>query len=668
MKTRHVLIIFIILLVLLSNVSFAFAKDLEVCYHCGGTGEFHCPSCGNAGYVNCDLCHGEGRFVCPGEDGKGPCSGGYYTCTNCEGKGYTQNYDAEGKPTDTTPCGHNNCNGTGKQECWTCHGSGWINCTRCGGSGQEECQNGDCELARNVGWKCPYCKGAGYLLTNFWPGENDGVQNVPVNGDLIWANGKSTTYGGGTSPGSGSSSESSGGGSSEGTSGGESSGEESAGSGSSTAAPYFDDKGSSIERDPSTGRDLIWNLNVGSGKWEFDGITVTLYRNGQPASGVLDIKYNELLALVSDYTGPDLHVYVNGADGSSIELGRNGDGEFCIGSRVLEGSYVPFDLTLSVELVQEEGVHEDAKLVEISFGGGSWTIDGQTVYATVNGSRMSGTTKIELFDSIKLNGFDQDTMRARVYGPNGFVADLNPSGDGTVSLENTIQANTTIPPNVSFAIEKRDDVTEDNAGSMSEAVQYDPKDLEGADREVFDKLSEEELRSIIREVEKIVGSARLGHGDGAILEKLAKISLENNVGSDGGDAFFPIQFDGHIDIGFPIKITVRAQPGDLDASKTIYMYHIREGGVVEYLGVAETTKHEDGSVDELSFYTRSFSDFFASYIELEKGIEDATSAKVDDKPQEEEKCGTSEFPMIAIAVVIIVIVILAGVLKKKKQS
>ena len=161
MKKHPVLIILIISLLILSSVSFALAKDLEVCYHCGGTGEFHCPSCGNTGYVVCDGCGGAGGSVCPGEDGKGPCDHGYYTCTNCSGAGYTQNYDDKGNPTDTTPCGHNNCNGTGKQECWTCHGSGWNNCTRCGGSGQAECQIGDCKLARNVGWKCPYCNGAG---------------------------------------------------------------------------------------------------------------------------------------------------------------------------------------------------------------------------------------------------------------------------------------------------------------------------------------------------------------------------------------------------------------------------------------------------------------------------------------------------------------------------
>ncbi|MBO4853874.1 MAG: hypothetical protein J5482_01845 [Oscillospiraceae bacterium] len=198
-RTGILTAVFTLVIVCIALTVTAYAKDLEPCYHCSSTGQFHCPSCNNTGVVTCDGCGGQGKSVCTGEAGKGPCDHGYYTCPNCMGKGYTQNYDENGNPTDTAPCGYQNCGGTGKQVCWTCHGSGWNNCTRCNGQGKADCQNGNCKESRKVNWKCHYCMGAGYLLTNFWPGENDGVQNVPVNGDKIWVNGKSTTYGGGSS-------------------------------------------------------------------------------------------------------------------------------------------------------------------------------------------------------------------------------------------------------------------------------------------------------------------------------------------------------------------------------------------------------------------------------------------------------------------------------------
>ena len=50
-----------------------------------------------------------------------------------------------------------------------------------------------------MGWKCHYCMGAGYLLTGNPmppPEVNDGVRNRPVEGDLIWIDGKSHVYGG----------------------------------------------------------------------------------------------------------------------------------------------------------------------------------------------------------------------------------------------------------------------------------------------------------------------------------------------------------------------------------------------------------------------------------------------------------------------------------------
>ena len=102
--------------------------------------------------------------------------------------------------------------------------------------------------------------------------------------------------------------------------------------------------------------------------------------------------------------------------------------------------------------------------------------------------------------------------------------------------------------------------------------------------------------------------------------KLNKIAKENGVNATRKGQFFPIQFDGHVDLDFPVRVNVHLEPGVLDGSRPIYMYHITDKGVVEYLDVAEVILREDGSVETLSFYTKSFSDFFGSDTQLTKGL------------------------------------------------
>ena len=188
-KLRPAAAFLLVLILVFSSASPAFAKDLEPCYHCGSTGRFECPNCHNQVQITCDGCNGAGGSKCDGEEGKGPCDNGYYTCPSCHGDTYIRNGDGE-IPKDAVPGSCGTCGGKGKLECWHCHGAYWIVCNRCGGSGEVECQNENCKESRKIGWKCHYCMGTGYLLTNFWPGENDGVQNKPEKGDKIWVNGK----------------------------------------------------------------------------------------------------------------------------------------------------------------------------------------------------------------------------------------------------------------------------------------------------------------------------------------------------------------------------------------------------------------------------------------------------------------------------------------------
>jgi len=185
----------------------AYAKDMEICYHCGGTGQFYCEVCHNQGEVVCDVCGGAGGHKCEGDTAHGHgCDGGYYTCPSCHGDTYLRNGDGE-IPPDARPGSCGACGGQGKLRCIVCSNDtpGWNTCYRCGGAGKQECQVLDCKDARKIGWKCPYCKGTGYLGTgqSFPPEWNDGVHNVPVKGDYIVTNRQTWAgyiYGGGSAP------------------------------------------------------------------------------------------------------------------------------------------------------------------------------------------------------------------------------------------------------------------------------------------------------------------------------------------------------------------------------------------------------------------------------------------------------------------------------------
>jgi len=177
-----------------SFATIAYAKELASCGLCNTTGEFHCKVCNNTGEVTCGGCGGEGKSKCTGESGKG-CDDGYYTCPSCNGDG--KNRSGDGKIIEGV-CG--NCNGSGKMRCVACHTvPGWNICPGCDGKGKQECQSSNCKDSKAVGWKCPNCMGTGYRLSGNPmppPEVNDGIQNVPVNGDLIWIGDKSYVYGG----------------------------------------------------------------------------------------------------------------------------------------------------------------------------------------------------------------------------------------------------------------------------------------------------------------------------------------------------------------------------------------------------------------------------------------------------------------------------------------
>ena len=313
MKKLSIISVILALSVLLGTaLTFAsLAKDLEPCYHCRATGEFHCTVCNNAGEVVCDGCGGAGGMKCPGEPGKGSCDNGYYVCSSCDGDGLSRPIPADG---NADPCG--NCGGTGKVRCVFCHTTpGWCTCTRCDGKGIYECQNPDCQEARAIGWKCPYCKGAGYMLTNFWPGENDGVQNLPVPGDKIWVGGKSKNYG---EP-------------------------DDTPNYNNTPAPGGDDNNGPAPDDRMTAE-----VDFAGGTWNIDGKVVTAKIDGSVATGNIEIDDAKAI-LLEGLDRDTMTVFVRGENNFAATLIPNGDNEVCLSRYEPEECVLPDILTLSIE-------------------------------------------------------------------------------------------------------------------------------------------------------------------------------------------------------------------------------------------------------------------------------------------------------------------------------
>lgn len=633
----------------------SYAKDMEECYHCNKTGQFHCDNCNNKGTVICDGCGGKGRFECPGEEGKGKCDNGYYVCPSCNGDGLSRPIPADG---NAGPCGQ--CGGSGKLECWHCHGAAMLVCDRCNGEGQCACQNGNCIEARKINYKCPYCKGTGYLGDgpDFPPEWNDGVHNVPVKGDhIITDHATWTGYYYGTGE---------------------------------TDKDKQQENDNSEARDPATGRDYVWFIDIGPGAWDINGQSISVKRNGVNVSGKLDVKLNEPFT-VDGITDRNTHVYLITSDGYKTELIElNGDHEYSVANRSPKDRKLPFEVSLYIEYIEgsaPEGdpVNPGSIQRDINFGSGSWTLDnGVTVTALIRKTPVSGTVKVDESESIQLQGLQSNIMTVYLRGENDFAVKLIPTGDGEVNIgryepEESVLADGIL--NFVITLNKEDehqeddhgneehhdgdipnnrnsdfDITspsEENGGKSTAAVHVGK--MTDEQQRYYAGLSDQELTGIIDTVKEIVKTAdpgRFDEGEDAFFNKLAH---DNGFESMQNARIFPIYFDGHIDIGFPVCLTVKLEKGQLDGGTDIFVYHQLPDGSIESLGKAEYGTYEDGSVESVSFYTTGFSTFFTAAKEL-----DFDNAGNDSQPDQNGTEPKGSFPTAVIIIIIICVIIAAA--------
>ncbi|MBQ9355516.1 MAG: hypothetical protein IJT84_07560 [Clostridia bacterium] len=462
-KVLKLLSVFLVVILFCGIFVFSsFAKELEPCRLCSGKGGYHCVSCGNTGSVTCRGCGGSGKWTCPGEDGKGKCTNGYYTCQSCNGDG--KNRSGDGNIIEGN-CG--NCKGMGKLECWTCHGNPNRNCDKCSGTGKEECQVETCKVSKAYGWKCPDCKGTGFILVgNPMPpkSKNDGVQNVPSKGDYIVTNDK-------------------------------------------TWAGY---------------------------------------------------KY-----------------------GSSSDTNKSNN-------------------------TSSKGNNTSSK--------------------TVVSSNTESTQSVPDF----------------------------PDADMTLVPENRNS-------NFDISLPVQNDVTQKSALS----VRVETGKMSDKQQKYYADLSDEKLAQILTNVRTIVASAQAGRSDSQTDKILSDIAEKNGFNSLADGKLFPLYFEGHQDVGFPICVTLGIDKGVLAGGSDIFVYHISNDGTIELLGKADYNTYDDGTVESLSFYTSSFSSFFTSSKELDVDIkEDIFTTGIVDKKK------NKNLPIIIVSVILIAILVTVVImfLKKRKRE
>ena len=188
---------------------------------------------------------------------------------------------------------------------------------------------------------------------------------------------------------------------------------------------------------------------------------------------------------------------------------------------------------------------------------------------------------------------------------------------------------------------------------------------------VYDSISDEELAQILGNVQGIISTVDYDTADEskpAVEAFLAANKLE--ILDDAN--IIPITFDGHIDIGFPVQVSVEVDPGRFSGSKPLHVFHIAADGTITQIpdeNVNWITK-EDGSVSRVEYYTDTFSDFLVTDTEGLVIPETGDIAVPNDDVTTIGATEKSGSPLKIVAIVIIALLVIAAivffVLKNKK--
>lgn len=216
-------------------------------------------------------------------------------------------------------------------------------------------------------------------------------------------------------------------------------------------------------------------------------------------------------------------------------------------------------------------------------------------------------------------------------------------------------------------------LSSDSDRTITSSVRVEMGKMTDEEQKYYAQLPEKELAQILTNVRTIVASAEPGRSDSKTDELLNSLASQNGYESLPEGRLFPLYFEGHQEIGFPVRVTVSVEKGLLDGGADLFVYHIAEDGVIELLGKAEYVTYEDGTIESLSFYTSSFSTFFTSAKELDTDISvvtgDSESTDAMGSTGENENPPRSWLVLFVVLMgVIVVLLVVTIVLRRKRKK
>lgn len=201
---------------------------------------------------------------------------------------------------------------------------------------------------------------------------------------------------------------------------------------------------------------------------------------------------------------------------------------------------------------------------------------------------------------------------------------------------------------------------DDFAGTTATGVvRY--KEMTDDQKAVYDSLSDEKLDKLLVNVRDIITTVKVGEISDESQGSVDAFCQANGI-KDFADAnILSVSFDGHIEIGFPILVSVEVDPDMFDGSKPMHVFHIKEDGLVLQISDEDIScikREEDGKISRIEFYTDSFSDFLLSDAE---GLVAPTDIKTESAEDSYTAYGgTGSFNSAIIFVLIAVLVLIAA--------
>ncbi|MBQ2092007.1 MAG: hypothetical protein II473_02335, partial [Clostridia bacterium] len=197
---------------------------------------------------------------------------------------------------------------------------------------------------------------------------------------------------------------------------------------------------------------------------------------------------------------------------------------------------------------------------------------------------------------------------------------------------------------------------DDYAGTTATgAIRYE--EMTAKQQAVYNSIPDDQLAQILGNVQGIISTIKYDTADESkpFVDAFMK---ENGIEKLDDANIIPITFDGHIEIGFPVQVSVEVEPGRFDGSKPLHVFHIAADGTITQIPdekVNWITK-EDGSVGRVEFYTDTFSDFLITDTE---GL--AIPENVDTPDEPVITPGATEKSHSALKIVAIVVVVLIAI-------